>query len=93
MLRGEKNNNNTHTIESAEGSQQEDCLSGLEFCDTVHPTLAERTSKTKLDYMDDFNLEGKVSDAARDVQAIIDAQKNNGFSAQQAQVRDNCEQL
>ena len=25
--------------------------------------------------VDDFNLEGKVSDAARDVQAIIDAQK------------------
>ena len=31
----------TYIIESAKGSQQGDPLSGLEFCETVHPTLSE----------------------------------------------------
>ena len=59
---------NTYIIESAEGSQQGDRLSGLEFCDAVHPTLEESSSRTKLGYVNDFNLEGTISDAARDVQ-------------------------
>ena len=50
----------TYIIESAEGSQQGDSLSGLEFCETVHPTLSEGSSRTKLGFVDDFNLEGKV---------------------------------
>ena len=38
----------TYIIESAEGSQQVDPLSGLEFCDAIHPTLEESSSRTKL---------------------------------------------
>ena len=37
-------------------SQQGDPLSGLEFCDTVQPILAESQSKMKLGYMDNFKL-------------------------------------
>ena len=57
------NNNNTnlliygnYIIESAKGSQQGDPLSGLEFCETVHPTLSQGSSRTKLGSVDDFNL-------------------------------------
>ena len=63
----------TYIIESAEGSQQGDPLSGLEFCETVNPTLSAGSSRTKLGIVDDFNLEGKVFNAAKDVQRIIDA--------------------
>ena len=70
---------NTCLIESAEASQQEDTLSGLEFCDAVHPTLEESKSRTKLGYVDDFHLDGKISDVARDAQRIIDAQATTGL--------------
>ena len=62
-----------------EGSQQGDPLSGLEFFETVHPTLSEGSSRTKLGFVDDFNLEGKVSNVAKDVQRIIDAQVTTGL--------------
>ena len=71
------NNNliyNTYTIESAEGSQQGDPLSGLEFCEAVHPTLSELSARTKLSYVDAFILEGKISNVAQDVQRIVDTQ-------------------
>ena len=62
----------TYIIESAEGSQQGDPLNGLEFCETVHPTVSEGSSRTKLGFVDDFNLEGKISNVAKDVQRISD---------------------
>ena len=71
--------NGTYIIESAEGSQRGDPLSGLEFCETVHPTLSEGSSRTKLGFVDDCNLEGKVSNVAKDVQKIIDAQATTGL--------------
>ena len=40
----------------------------------MHPTLSGGTARTKLVFVDDFNLEGKISDAAKDVQTIIEAQ-------------------
>ena len=64
----------TYIIESAEGSQQGDQLSGLEFCEMVHPTLSEGSSRTKLGFVDNFNMERKVSNVAKDIQRIIDAQ-------------------
>ena len=69
----------TYIIESAEGSQQGDPLSGLQFCETVHPTLSGETARTKLGFVDDFNLQGKMSDAAKDVQTIIEAQAATGL--------------
>ena len=69
----------TYIIESAEGSQQGDPLSGLQFCEMVHPTLSEGTAHTKLRFVDDFNLEGKISDAAEDDQTIIEALAATGL--------------
>ena len=43
---------NTYINESAEGSQQGG-LSFLKFCDAVHPTLEESSSRTKMGYVDD----------------------------------------
>lgn len=48
-----------HVIEKADGSQQGDPLSGLELCETIHLTLSRGASRTKLNYVDDFNLNGK----------------------------------
>ena len=70
---------NTYTIESAEGSQQGDPLSGLEFCEAVHPTLSEGSARTKLGYVNDFNLKGKISKVAQDVQRIVDTQAKTGL--------------
>ena len=61
------------TIISDEGSQQGDPLSSLEYCDTAQPTLLATTSRTKLRFVDDTNLEGKISQVANDVQHIIDS--------------------
>ena len=69
----------TYIIESEECSQQGNPLSGLQFCETVHPTLSGGTARTKLGFVDDFNLEGKISDAAKDVQTIIEAQAATGL--------------
>ena len=68
-----------YIIESANGSQQGEPLSGLEFCHAVHSTLEESASRTKLGYVDDLNLERKIFDAARDVQRIINAQATTGL--------------
>ena len=83
----------TCIIESVEGSQQGDPLSGLEFCKTVHPTLSEGSSRTKLRFVDDFNLEGKVSNLAKDVQRIIDAQAKTGLVLNRKKMRDRREQF
>ena len=40
----------------------------------MHPTLSEESARTKLCYVDDFNLEGKISNVAQDVQRIVDTQ-------------------
>ena len=37
-------------------------MSGLEFCEAVHPTLSEGSARRKLGYVDDFNLAGKKED-------------------------------
>ena len=66
-----------YIILSREWSQHGDPLSGLEFCDTVHPIHAESQSKMKLGYMDDFKLGGRI--AASDVQRIIDVEKKIGL--------------
>ena len=68
-----------YIILSCEGSQQGDPLSRLEFCDTVHPILAESQSKMKLGYMDDFKPGGKIQAVASDIQRIIEAYKRNGL--------------
>ena len=47
---------NTYTIESTEESHQGNPLSALDFCEAVHPTLSEGSARTKLGYVDDFNL-------------------------------------
>ena len=70
---------NTYTIESAEGSQQGDPLSGLEFCEAVYPTLSEGSARTKLGYVDDVNLDRKISNVAQDVQRIVDTQAKIGL--------------
>ena len=62
----------TEIIKSKKGSQQGDPLSSLEYCDVVQPSLLETNSRTKLGYVDDTNLEGKITTVAKDVQIIID---------------------
>ena len=66
-------------IASAEGYQQGDSLSNVEYCDVVQPTLMETTSRTKLGYVDDTNLEGRISAVANDVQHIIDSFPTTGL--------------
>ena len=60
-------------IISAEGSQQGDPLSGLEFCEFIQPTLSETEVRTAMGFVDHINLEGELSSVAREVQAIIDS--------------------
>ena len=60
-------------IISVEGSQQGDSLSGLQFCESVQPTLTEREAQTTFWFDDDIDLEGEVSRVARDVQTIFDS--------------------
>ena len=64
------------TIISAEGSQQGDPLSSLEYCDATQPTLMATTSRNKLGFVDDTSLEGTISKVANDVQHIIDSHKH-----------------
>ena len=54
-------------------------MSGLEFCEAVHPALSEGSARTKLGYVDDFNVEGQISKVAQDVQRIVDTQANTGL--------------
>ena len=66
-------------IISVEGFQQGDPLSGLEFCESIQPTLLETEAQTTIGYVDDINLEGELSSVARNVQAIIDSNPSTGF--------------
>ena len=66
-------------IISAEGSQQGDPLSRLEHFDDAQPTLLSTSSRTKLGFVDDTNLEGKISQVANDVQLIIDSHQYTGL--------------
>ena len=61
-------------IISAEGSQQGDPLSILQFCESIQSTLTEREARTKLGFVDDIDLEREVACVARDVQVIMDSQ-------------------
>ena len=45
----------------------------------MHPTLSEGSARTKLGYVDDFNLEGKISNVAQDIQRIVDTQAKTGL--------------
>ena len=67
------------TIISNEGSQQGDPISSLEYCDAAQPTLLATTSRIKLVFVDDTNLEGKISQVAKDVQHIIDSHQHTGL--------------
>ena len=66
-------------IISAEGSQQGDPLSGLEFCESIQPTLLETEVRITMGFVDDINLEDELSSFARDVQAIIDSNPTTGL--------------
>ena len=68
-----------YIILSREGSQQGDPLSGLEFCDIVHPILSESQTKMKLGYMDDFKIGERIQAVASDVARIMDAEKQTDF--------------
>ena len=69
----------TEIIKAKEGSQQGDPLSSLEYCDAVQPTLLETNSRSKLGYVDDTNLEGKIVTDVEDVQIIIDSFSTTGL--------------
>ena len=53
-------------IISAEGSQQDDPLSGLEFCEYIQSTLLQTEARTTMVLVDDINLEGELSSVVRD---------------------------
>ena len=65
---------------SAEGSQQGDPLSELDFCESIQPTLLEHEARTIMGFVDDIDSEGEVSHVARDVQAIIDSNASTGLT-------------
>ena len=67
------------TIISDEGSHQGDPLSSLEYCDAAQPTLLATTPRTKLGFVDDTNLEGKISQVANDGQQIINSHQHTGL--------------
>ena len=56
------------TIISGKGSQQGDLLRSHEYCDAAQPTLLATRSRTKIGFVDDINLEDKISQVANDVQ-------------------------
>ena len=69
-----------NVIISVAGSQQDDPLSELEFCESVQPPiLLEREAQTTLGFVYDIDLEGEISSVARDVQAIIDSHLLTGL--------------
>ena len=45
----------------------------------MHPTSSEGSARTKLGYVDEFNLEGKISNVAQDDQRIVDTQAKTGL--------------
>ena len=65
-------------IISAKGSQQGDPLDGLEFCESIQPTLLEWEARTTMGH--DINLKGEVFSVAREVQAMIDYNTTTGFA-------------
>ena len=66
-------------IVSAECSLHGDPLSRLEYCEAAQPTLVATSSRTKLGFVDDTNLEGRISQVANDVQLIIDSHQHTGL--------------
>ena len=51
-------------IISAEVSQQGDPLSGLEFCESIQPSLLETEARTAMAFVNDINLEGEMCSVA-----------------------------
>ena len=64
---------------SAEGCQQGDPLSGVQFCESIQPTLTEREAQPTLGFVDDIDMEVEVSRVARDVQTIVDSRPQTGL--------------
>ena len=79
----------TDTILSSEGSQQGDPLGSLEFCEAIQQTLLSKIARISLGYIDDVNLEGRVDEVARNVQAIIDSSTKTGLSLNESK----CQQI
>ena len=67
------------TIIFDEGWLQGDPFSCLEYCDAAQPTLLAIISRTKLGFVDDTNLEGKISHVANYVQHINDSHQHTGL--------------
>ena len=55
-------------------------MSGLEFCESIQPTLLEYEARTIMGFVDDIDSEGEVWHVARDVQAIIDSNASTGLT-------------
>ena len=47
--------------------------------DKMPETLSKGSARTKLGYVDAFNLEGKISNVAQDVQRMVDTQARTGL--------------
>ena len=55
-------------------------MSGLEFCESIQPTLLAHVARTIMGFVDDIDSEGEVSHVARDVRAIIDSNASTGLT-------------
>ena len=66
-------------IISVESSQLGDPHSSLEYCDAAQPILLATSSSTMSGFVDDTNLEGRISQVSNDVQLIIDSHQHTGL--------------
>ena len=64
---------------SAARTQQRDPMSGLEFCESIQPTLLDSEARTEMGIVDDINSEGDTASVARNVRSIIDSYPSTGF--------------
>ena len=63
-------------IISAEGPQQGDPLSSVEFCLAIHPLLRGLISELKVGYLDDVTLSGPRQIVADDIKTTSPSQKS-----------------
>ena len=71
------------------GSQQGDPLSAVEYCDTAQPTLLKSKSETKLSYMNDLKLKGKIHVVASDIDMIVADAARTGLQINPASARSS----
>ena len=78
-------------IRSKEGFQQDNPLSSLGFCETIHPTLNSLNSDLRIDFMDYFSLLAEVSVLANSVQTLIHSEEQTGlfFNASNCEIIEN----